>query len=400
MSESNELVVIEPETALAVYTTDKGLDPYLDKIKQEVQSFVPDISTKKGRDAIASMAYKVSQSKTYLDKTGKELVDKLKEQPKLVDAERKRMRDYLDALRDDVRKPLTEWEEAEESRVAELKNRLYSIELRLECSDLDVEELKSNIESLTALPMDESWQEFQPQAIIARDKSLAALNDALVKRKAYEAEQAELARLRAEAAAREQVEREERIAREAAEAERIKAAQIAEAERIRVEQAAQAERDAVAKREAEVKAAAERRELELQLAAEQSKREAIEAQQRAEKAAQAERDAVAKREAEVKAAAERRELELQLAAEQSKREAIEAQQRAEKAAQAERDKIATEKAQAAAELKAREKDKEHKKSVNNAAVAAFTNGGMTEECAKLAVTLIAKKLITGVTIQY
>jgi peptidoglycan DL-endopeptidase RipA len=353
MTESTELVVIAPETALEVYTADKGLDPYLDKIKKEVESFIPDISSKKGRDAIASMAYKVSQSKTYLDKTGKELVDKLKEQPKLVDAERKRMRDYLDALRDDVRKPLTDWETAEEERIAAIKKRLYSIELRLECSDLDSDELQSNIDSLTSLPMDESWQEFHTQAIIAKDRSIEALKTQLIKRKAYEAEQAELAILRQEAAEREQKEREERIAREAAEAERLKAELAAQAERQRVEAEAQAERDAVAKREAEAKAEADRKELELTLAAERAKREALEAEQRAVQAAQAERD-----------------------------------------------KIAAEKAAEAAELAKREKDKAHKKDINNAAVAAFTNGGMTEECAKLAVTLIAKKAIPAIVINY
>lgn len=340
--ETTDLVTIPAETALEVYTADKGLDPYLAKIKQETDGFIPDTSTKKGRDAIASMAYKVSQSKTYLDKTGKELVDKLKEQPKLVDAERKRMRDYLDELRDSVRKPLTEWEEAEESRIANHKRRIAEIELRLECADLDSAELQSNIDWLTGMLIDGSFEEFELEATKAKQKSLDALSAALVKRQAYEAEQAELARLREEAAAREQKEREERIAREAAEAERIKAAQIAEAER----------------------------------------------------------DAVAKREAEAKAAAERRELELKIEAERAQREAIEAQQRAARAAQAERDKIEAEKAQAAAELKAREKDKEHKKTINNKAVADFMAGGLTEECAKKAVTLIARRSISNVTISY
>lgn len=360
MSESTELVIIEPETALEVYTADKGLDPYLAKIKAEVDGFIPDVTTKKGRDAVASMAYKVSQSKTYLDKTGKELVDKLKEQPKLVDAERKRMRDYLDGLRDQVREPLTAWEEAEESRIAEHKRKIAEIELRLECSDLDAVELQLNIDLISIIAIDESWQEFEPQAARAKDAALTALNAALVKRQAYEAEQAELARLREEEAQREQKEREGRIAREAAEAEIRKAAQLAEAEKQRVEAAAQAERDATAKREADAKAAAERRELELQLVAEKAQREALEAQRAAEY--------------------ERERAERQIEADRKERER-----------QAEI---------AAAELKAREKDKAHKKEVNNAAVAAFTNGGMTEECAKLAVTLIAKKLITGIVINY
>ncbi|OCS62006.1 hypothetical protein BBZ50_02590 [Escherichia coli] len=51
-------------------------------------SFVPDITTAKGRKEIASLAYKVAQTKTYLDGLGKDLVAELKEIPKLIDANR------------------------------------------------------------------------------------------------------------------------------------------------------------------------------------------------------------------------------------------------------------------------------------------------------------------------
>ena len=64
---NNELIVIQKETALDIFTTQKGLDPIIEKIRQEVLSIAPDVSTRKGRDAIASNAAKVSRSKTYLD---------------------------------------------------------------------------------------------------------------------------------------------------------------------------------------------------------------------------------------------------------------------------------------------------------------------------------------------
>jgi hypothetical protein len=43
------------------------------------------------------MAYKVARSKTALDDGGKKLVADLKQIPKKIDAERKRVRDPLDA---------------------------------------------------------------------------------------------------------------------------------------------------------------------------------------------------------------------------------------------------------------------------------------------------------------
>ena len=62
--------------------------------------------------------------------------------------------------------------------------------------------------------------------------------------------------------------------------------------------------------------------------------------------------------------------------------------------------MAAEAAAEAAEAKRREKDKAHKASINRAALDAFIAGGLTEECAKTAVTLIAKKSIPAVQITY
>lgn len=354
MSAEMQLAEVPPkETALQVYSSANGLDPFLQKIREEIDGFVPDVTTRKGREAIASIAYKVARSKTALDNVGKELVAELKEVPKKIDAERKRMRDLLEGWQAEVRRPLTEWEEAEEARKAKHQAGIDQINLRLECRDLDSAELKSNIAWLEGMAIGDGWEEYETEAARAKEKALAALRDALVVREKYEAEQAELERLRAEAAAREQKEREERIAREAAEAERLTA-----------ERRAQEERDAAARREAEAKAAAERRELELKLAAERAEREALEATQRAE---QAERDA---------------------------------QARAEQAAAAERKRQADEQARIEAEAKAREADKAHKKTINNEALAALVAGGMPEECAKQAITLIAKRCIPHITISY
>ncbi|MNJ68992.1 hypothetical protein D3C77_652900 [compost metagenome] len=49
---------------------------------------------------------------------------------------------------------------------------------------------------------------------------------------------------------------------------------------------------------------------------------------------------------------------------------------------------------------AREADKAHKTKINRAALEAFVAGGMTEECAKQAITLIALRKIPNISIQY
>lgn len=127
MSEVTDLVVIEKQNAMAVFTTKEQLDPIIEAIEKEARSLVPDVSTRKGRDAIASMAHKVARSKTYIDNAGKDLVAELKALPKQIDESRRIVRERLDALKDEVRKPLTEWEaEQERIKAEEAMNALHA----------------------------------------------------------------------------------------------------------------------------------------------------------------------------------------------------------------------------------------------------------------------------------
>jgi len=122
-----QLAVIEPTTAVTLFTEGDGIDAMLNDIRKQAASLVPDITTAKGRKEIASVAYAVAKTKTYLDGLGKELVDRYKEIPKRIDANRKMIRDTLDALKDEVRAPLTQYEEAEAARVEVLQARLARI---------------------------------------------------------------------------------------------------------------------------------------------------------------------------------------------------------------------------------------------------------------------------------
>ncbi|KMK08929.1 hypothetical protein ABW09_24975, partial [Pluralibacter gergoviae] len=132
MSEAKELVVIEKQNAMAVFTNNDQMDPIIEAIEKEARSLVPDVSTKKGRDAIASMAHKVARSKTYIDNAGKELVAELKAIPKQIDESRRIVRERLDALRDEVRKPLNDWEDEQERIKAEEEAKAAAEALRIQ----------------------------------------------------------------------------------------------------------------------------------------------------------------------------------------------------------------------------------------------------------------------------
>lgn len=362
---------ISEANAPAIYVKG-GLLQFLEAVKVEVTAEVPDLTTKKGRDRIASLAAKVSKSKVAVEKPGREYLARLKEMPKEVEAELREFVRSMDELRDATRAPLTQWEEAEAARVAALRSGVESMRDLAACLEgLGSDDIKARLAKVTAIALGPQWEEYETEAARAKDDAVQTLIAARDTREHHEAELAAIAKFQAEQAEREQKEREERIAREAAEQAKLEA-----------EQRAQAERDAAAKREAELveKAAQAQRQ------ADQDKRDAAAAAEQARLNAELaeQRRIAAEKQAEID----------RVAAEQRQAEAVE------RAAQAERQRQADEQARVEAEAKAREADRAHKTKVNRQAVAAFVSGGMTEEAAKQAVTLIAKRQIPNIAIAY
>lgn len=373
---------ISEENAPAIYVAG-GLGQFFDAVAAEVTAEVPDLTTRKGRERIASLAAKVSKSKTAVEKPGRDYLKRLKEMPKVVEAELREFVNKMDALRDATRQPLTDWEQAEIARTDAHVDAIQRIK------DLAIFEaaptsahLANIIADLELLEIGDSWEEFLAEAAQVKDQTLIKLRALHAERARYEAEQAELVRLRAEAEAQAQRDRDAQIAREAEERTRREA-----------EQRAQAEREAAARREQELidQAAAAQR------AAEQAAREA-EAQaerQRLQLEQQAEQARLAAEQAEANriAAEQRAEQERQAAAKR-------AEQAAEQARADERRRADAAAAEILRQQEAREADLEHKKQINRAALEAFIAGGMTEECAKQAITLIAQRKIPAISISY
>ncbi|HGS8168021.1 TPA: hypothetical protein ACMFRY_004567, partial [Yersinia enterocolitica] len=132
--ENTGLVVIDikPESYPTLYVTN-GLDKYLNQIRQAVNE-VPDVTTAKGRARIASLAASASRSKTAIEKPGREYLRHLKEQPKIIEAELRRFVIECDEIRDETRRPLTEWE-AEQERLkleAEAKKKAEELAAEIE----------------------------------------------------------------------------------------------------------------------------------------------------------------------------------------------------------------------------------------------------------------------------
>ena len=385
MVHSTTLALIEADNkSLEAAFASNDLDKVLDKIATQVRAAQPDVTTKKGRDEIRSLAYKVAQSKTALDDLGKDMVSDAKEKVKVVDGQRKKARDFLDALKAEVRQPLTDYEQRESRRVAALEERLQELRGKTEVGTAATsQQLTDAIRDLEAVEIDESWQEFAGKALAVRDEGMRVLKERLEQAKQREAEQAELERLRREEAERKAREEEER--RRAEEAARLKAA----AEQARQEEAARAKAEAERiERERQEQAARAKAEAER---VEREKQEAIEAQKRAEQQA--------------KEAEERRQREAAEAEERAKRQAEEAEKARlaaiEQAKRDEQDRIRKQQEADAAEQAKREANTRHRQRINKEAAGDLERlGGIPTEHARQAVVLISEGKIANVTIAY
>ena len=296
------------EEAAHVFASD-DLDDFLKQIEDEALSFVPDITTDKGRKECASKARAIASQKVKLDDLGKELVAEWKTKSKLVDDSRKKARDFLDSLRDKVREPLTKWENAEKERretiellVEDLENLSKSTNFNGIELELTSEDLKVNLKHAKDFNIDEDkLAEYTARAAQTKDRVIRILEAKIEARLKYEAEQEELSRLKKEREEKEERERIEKIKREAAE-------QAAREEREKAEQRIRAEKDAREKAERERQEEIERAEREKKEAAERAEREKLEAirteQRRQAEQEQARRDAEerARKEKERKAA--------------------------------------------------------------------------------------------------
>ncbi|MDQ9041051.1 hypothetical protein RFH95_11505 [Acinetobacter nosocomialis] len=274
----NELQVLEQNVIVAAFAKRGGTDELYERIAQEVCSHVPDVSTKKGRDAIGSLALKISKSKTLIEKCGKELVAEQKAQIKVIDNDRISIVKKLDLLRNEVLAPRDAWEQAEKDRVAKHEESILSINFYKTAviADKDSVWLKGVIRNVEEIIIDSSFEEFEEQAKIAKYETLEFLRTTLAAREKYEAEQAELERLRQAEILRQQQEREAQIAREAAEKATREAEEKARFEAERV----QREKTEAEQREARLVAEKEAAELRAQHAAE-AERKRIEAEQAA-----------------------------------------------------------------------------------------------------------------------
>ena len=311
-----------------------------------MSGFKADISTPYGRREVASLAADIASSKMNLIRLGKSLTEGWRTSTKAVNEECNLIEERMDALKSQVRAPLTAWENIEKARVAEHERLLTEIVAAPMYGFSETSaEIRQRKEWLLQYPI-RDWQEFSQRFSDTWDAEILRMGrllNATVKSEAEDAEAKERERIEDE---RQRVEREALIAQEAAMVARQAAEKKAEAEAQAVAHRAEVERAALEN----ARLAAEQRAI---LAA----ASAAVAEQKAESA--------------------------QLAGSENERQ---------RAAQA--------KAGEDAAAKAREKNVAHRKTINGEALAALVHAGLTSDQGRIAITAITKGEIPHVSIAY
>ena len=272
MSENNELKTIESikieedysvtvthkENLLSFFRNGANLDGLYNVVETKARALVADVTTKEGVSQIKSTARQIASIKKRVDDIGKDVVAELKDLPKQIDANRKKWREDMEALQEEIRKPVTEIE----NRQAEIEEiRATHGKLVLSGS----EEIKAAIESLDKIELTcDKWKESLEDATAAVTSEKGALEVMLNAALKKEAEARELEELRKKKEEAERIIREQKIREEAERKARAEAEARAAAEKARLErEKAEAERKAAeaekARKEAEEREAEARR---------------------------------------------------------------------------------------------------------------------------------------------
>lgn len=223
-----------------------SLNRFVELARAEVIGEVPDLTTDKGRKRIASLAATVARSKTAVDAAGRAYLKKLKEMPKGIEAELREFIAAMDALRDEVRAPLNEYEAEQEAKKAVVQEAMDELTnyYTLPAEGCDSQAIRFRYAQLQSpAPTVEVFGDRLEEAVTKQQYGLGILSKALDERLQFEKDQEELERLRKEAADRAEQDRIKAAADKAVEDERQRVADQQKAQReadaLRIQQAEQ-----------------------------------------------------------------------------------------------------------------------------------------------------------------
>lgn len=263
------VIVADPDRLLEIFKDEKKLDAIYTRIEKMALGLVADVTTKEGVSQIKTCARQIASVKAKVDDAGKKVVAELKALPKTIDENRRTFREKMEALQEEIRRPVTEIENREKEI-----DGIKAMHMAVAMSGSAI--IRQQLEKVKAIELtEEKWKESLAKAEKAVAGEVSALNLMLQEAEKREEEARELEELRKKKEEADRIIREQKIKEEAERRAKAEAEARAAAEKARLERE---------KEEAERRAAeAEKGRLEAEEKARNSKdsmeRAAIGAQQ-------------------------------------------------------------------------------------------------------------------------
>lgn len=214
----------------------------LAEFKEKYKGVVYDFTVKKNEKQARSDRFAIGKVVSALDSAHKELKAPLLEKTKLLDSQRKEIKDGLLEIQGDIKAQIDKHEQIEKDRVDAIKERIALIKTSPDkAANWGAEAIGEILKKVEAIKIDDTFAEFQQEALFTKMDAAMALQPMYDDRLAFETKQAEQAEATRQLEEKARKEREEQIAEQARlDAEKAAAKQVADAK----EAQEKAERDA------------------------------------------------------------------------------------------------------------------------------------------------------------
>lgn len=246
------VIVADPDRLLEIFKDAPKLEAIYARIEKMALGLVADVTTKEGISQIKTCARQIASVKVKIDDAGKKVKAELNRLPLVIDENRRKFREKMEALQEEIRRPVTEIEQREKE-IEDIKAMHLAVAM---CGSGII---RQQLEKVKAIALTaEKWKESLAKAEKAVAGEISALNLMIGEAEKREEEARELEELRRKQEEAERIIREQKIKEEAerrakAEAEARAAAEKARLEREKEEaerRAAEAERKAQEAKEA------------------------------------------------------------------------------------------------------------------------------------------------------
>ena len=178
----DKAVALKGRKAIEFFSNKENIDGLIEVIKTKATTTVFDMKKKKDRDAVGSIALKISQSRKVVTEASKASVADLNTQVKATKDVNKHWETELNEIRRAVLAPRDEWQakedEIQEARIAKIKESIAGIHAIGVLTGIESkQDLANLIDAVDTIDVAEGFEEFAQEAAQAAKDVLKALND-------------------------------------------------------------------------------------------------------------------------------------------------------------------------------------------------------------------------------